>query len=90
MLPSLRIRGFMHHKTIDALPGGADTLMAYSLFSQGSVMPKFRTEHDLEVLRNTVFSAETFVAEQMQNDKEVSEGLSKQQQHFRILITSVT
>ena len=39
-------------------------------------MPKFRTEHDLEVLRNTVFSAETFVAEQMQTDKEVSDGLS--------------
>jgi hypothetical protein len=76
MLPSLRIRGFMHDKTIEALPGGADTLMAYSLFSQGSVMPRFRTEHDLEVLRNTVFSAETFVAQQMRADKEVSEGLS--------------
>jgi hypothetical protein len=37
MLPSLRIRGFMHDKTIEALPGGADTLMAYSFFSQGSV-----------------------------------------------------
>jgi len=30
----------------------------------------------LEVLRNTVFSAETFVAEQMRTDKEVSDGLS--------------
>jgi hypothetical protein len=76
LLPSLRIRGFMHDKAIEALPGGADTLMAYSFFSQGSVMPKFRTEHDLEVLRNTVYSAETFVAEQMQTDKEVSDGLS--------------
>jgi hypothetical protein len=47
MLPSLRIRGYMHDKTVEALPGGADTLMAYSFFSQGSVMPKFRTEHDL-------------------------------------------
>ena len=37
MLPSLRIRGFMHDKTIESLPGGADTLMAYSFFSQGSV-----------------------------------------------------
>jgi hypothetical protein len=36
MLPSLRIRGFMHDKTIEALPGGADTLMAYSFLSQGS------------------------------------------------------
>ncbi len=71
MLPSLRIRGFMHDKTIEALPGGADTLMAYSFFSQGSVMPRFRTEHDLEVLRNTVFSAETFISEQMEADKEV-------------------
>jgi hypothetical protein len=76
MLPSIRIRGFMHAKTIEALPGGADTLMAYSFFSQGSSMPRFRTEHDLEVLRNTVFSAETFVVEQMQSDREVSEGLS--------------
>jgi hypothetical protein len=33
MLPSLRIRGFMHDKTTEALPGGADTLMAYSFFS---------------------------------------------------------
>ncbi len=76
MLPSLRIRGFMHDKTIEALPGEADTLMAYLFFSQGSVMPRFRTEHDLEVLRNTVFSAETFISEQMEADKEVSEGLS--------------
>jgi hypothetical protein len=65
MLPSLRIQGYMHDKTIEALPGGADALMAYSFFSQGSVMPKFRTEHDLDVLRNTVFSAEHFIVQQM-------------------------
>jgi hypothetical protein len=62
MLPSLRIQAYVNEKTTEALPGGADTLMAYSFFSQGSVMLKFRTEHDLEVLRNTVFSAEHFIA----------------------------
>jgi hypothetical protein len=39
-------------------------------------MPEFRTEHDLEVLRDTVFSAEHFIVQQMQADKEVVEGLS--------------
>jgi hypothetical protein len=38
-------------------------------------MPKFRTEHDLEVLRNTAFSAKHFIVQQMQADKEVIEGL---------------
>jgi hypothetical protein len=66
----------MTRPPIEALPGGADALMAYSFFSQGSVMPKFRTGHDLEILRNTVFSAEHFIVQQMQADKEVVEGLS--------------
>jgi hypothetical protein len=39
-------------------------------------MPRARTEHDLEVLRNTAFSAEHFIVQQMQTDKEVIEGLS--------------
>jgi hypothetical protein len=76
MLPSLRIQAYVNEKTTEALPGGADTLMAYSFFSQGSVMPNFRTEHDLDVLRNTVFSAEHFIVQQMRTDKEVVEGLS--------------
>jgi hypothetical protein len=76
MLLSLRIQGYMHDKNTEALPGGADALMAYSFFSRGSVMPKFRTEHDLEVLRNMVFSAEHFIVQQMQADNEVIEGLS--------------
>jgi hypothetical protein len=76
MLPSLRIQAYVNEKTTEALPGGADALMAYSFFSQGFVMPKFRTEHDLEVLRNTVFSAEHFIVQQMRTDKQVVEGLS--------------
>jgi hypothetical protein len=68
MLPSLRIQAYVNEKTTETLPGGADTLMAYSFFSQGSVMPTSRTEHDLEVLRNTVFSAEHFLIQQMQAD----------------------
>jgi hypothetical protein len=28
MLPSLRIRGYMHDKTTEVLPGGANALMA--------------------------------------------------------------
>jgi hypothetical protein len=75
MLPSLRIQAYMHDKTIEAFPGGADALMAYSFFSHGSVMPKFRTEHDLEVRRNTAFSAEHFIVQHMKTDKEVIEGL---------------
>jgi hypothetical protein len=73
MLPSLRIQAYMHDKSTEALPGGADALMAYSFFSHSSVMPKFRTEHDLEVLRNTTFSAEHFIVQQMQTEKEVIE-----------------
>jgi hypothetical protein len=64
----------MHDKTTENLPGEGDALIAYSFFSQGSVMPKFRTEHNLEVLRNTVFSAEHFIVEQMQAVKKVVEG----------------
>jgi hypothetical protein len=76
MLSSLRIQGYMHEKSTETLPGGADALMAYLFFSRGSVMPKFRTEQDLEVLRNTAFSAEHFIVQQMQADKEAIEGLS--------------
>jgi hypothetical protein len=99
MLPSLRIRGYMHDKNIEALPGGADALMAYSFFSQGSTMPRVRTEHDLEVLKNTVFSAEHFIVQQMHTNKEVVEGLSahlnttlrrlKKKPYSRIMITCV-
>jgi hypothetical protein len=97
MLPSLRIQADMHDKSTEALLGVADALMAYSFFSRGSVMPKFRTEHDLKVLRNTVFSAEQFIVQQMQTDKEVVDGLSahlkatlgasRKEQHSRIMIT---
>ncbi len=76
MLPSLRIQGYMHDKGIEALPGGADALMAYSFFSHASTMPRNRTERDLEVLKNTAFSAEHFIVQQMRTNTEVVEGLS--------------
>jgi hypothetical protein len=63
MLPSLRIQSYMHDKSIEALAGGAGTLMTYLFFSRGSVMPKFRTEHGLKVLRNMEFSAEHFIVQ---------------------------
>jgi hypothetical protein len=77
MLPSLRIPGYMHDKSVEALPGGSHAFMAYSFFSHSStILTRVRTEHDLEVLRNTAFSVEHFIVQQMQTDKEVIEGLS--------------
>ncbi len=51
-------------------------MIAYSFFNQGMRLPRNRTEYDLEVLRNSVFSAGRDIPQQLQSSVEVTGGIS--------------
>ncbi len=51
-------------------------MIVYSFFLHGSVMPRNRTNHDLDALKSTVFSAGKDVPAQWRINAEVVDGLS--------------
>jgi len=78
LYPTLRVMQHLHkHKgQYDYIPGGVESMMVYSYFHQGGGIPKNRTEHDLRVLRNTVFPAGSDLPDQLKVNAEVTEGIS--------------
>jgi hypothetical protein len=51
-------------------------MIAYSFFNQGMRLPKNRVQYDLDVLRNSTFSAGRDIPQQLQSNAEVTEGIS--------------
>jgi hypothetical protein len=49
---SLHVMQYLDENTEKKLPGGVESMIAYSFFNQGMCLPRNRTEYDLEVLRN--------------------------------------
>jgi hypothetical protein len=54
LYPTLFLMHYLHERGGNNLPGGIESMIAYSFFAQGH-LPQSRTMHDLSVLRNTVF-----------------------------------
>jgi hypothetical protein len=69
---------YLHERAGRDLPGGNESMITYSFFTQEYTLPQSRTSHDLSVLRNTVFSAGDDLHFQMQDNGEIAEGLSTQ------------
>ncbi len=80
LFPTLHVMRFLDENTRKRLPGGVESMIAYSFFNQGMRLPRNRTEYDLDVLRNSVFSAGRDIPQQLQSSAEVNEGISS---HFR-------
>jgi hypothetical protein len=68
------------------VPEEVESMLVYSFFHQGAVVPKNRTEHDLNVLRNSVFPAGTDLSEQLRTNADVTEGIST---HLRATLRRV-
>ncbi len=78
LYPTLRLMQFLHSNASERLPAAVDTMMAYSFFQQGMGMPRNRTEYDLVILRNTVYSSGDDLEYQLRNTSDAVEGLSSQ------------
>jgi hypothetical protein len=78
LYPTLRVMQHLHGKRCqyEYTPGGVESMIVYSFFHQGGGAPKNRTEHDLRILRNTVFPAGSDLPDQLRTNVEVKEGLS--------------
>jgi hypothetical protein len=57
LFPTLHVMRYMHEFTAQNLPGGVESMIAYSFLNQGMRLPKNRVQYDLDVLRNSTFSA---------------------------------
>ncbi len=67
---------YLHEFTAQKLPGGVESMIAYSFFNQGMRLPKNRVQYDLDVLRNSTFSSGRDIPQQLQSNAEVTEGIS--------------
>ncbi len=79
LYPTLRVMQHLHNckGQYDYIPGGVESMIAYSYFHQGGGVPQNRTERDLRVLRNTVFPAGSDLPDQLLRvNAEVTEGIS--------------
>jgi hypothetical protein len=83
LFPTLHAMRYMHECTAQMLPGGVESMIAYFFFNQGMRLPRNRTEYDLEVLRNSTFSAGRDIPQQLQSNAEVTEGISS---HLRLTL----
>jgi hypothetical protein len=78
LYPTLYLMRYLHDRGGKDLPGGIESMITHSFFTQGQLLPQSRTEHDISVLRNTVFSTGEDLHFQMQDNKEIAEGLCTQ------------
>jgi hypothetical protein len=78
LYPTLRVMQHLHSckGQYDYIPGGVESMIVYSYFHQGGGFPQNRTERDLRVLRNTVFTAGSDLPDQLRINAEVTEGIS--------------
>ncbi len=78
LYPTLHFMRYLHKNTIKNFPGGVESMLAYSFFLQGQSLPKNRTMHDLNVLRNSVLTSGEDIYQQLSSNAEVADGLSAQ------------
>jgi hypothetical protein len=68
LFPTLNVMRYLHEFTAQMLPGGVESMIAYSFFN-----PRNRAQYDIDVLKNSTFSAGRDIPQQLQSSAEVTE-----------------